>query len=190
MNSYLYTLNGYNMYDMTSLYQKAIRRGDVERASFAAHELFYKFNKHLWKRTFIISAEDCDGVITQEIESLYNSQEIVSGGKSEKEPIFISKAIVLLCKCMKNRDADYVGCNLFNDHLKDEIEKEPVNNLSRAELEGGKIPDWTYDVHTLKGKRLGRTLSDMIKSEQEALYPKQRGLFDDASWDYCLKHHK
>ena len=34
----LYTKNGHSMYDMVSLLQKAIRRGDAEVAGYAANE--------------------------------------------------------------------------------------------------------------------------------------------------------
>lgn len=183
----LTTLNGYNMYDMASMYQKAIRRCDIPRAAFAANELFDKFNSYLWRRTLIISAEDCSGVITKEIEALYRAQEVVSGNKKEKERIFISKAIILLCHCMKNRDADYLVCNLMNDQLKPEIDKEPMDILTDSELEDLKIPDWVYDCHTLKGKKMGRTNAMMIETEQKALNPLQLGFFDDASWEYDIK---
>ena len=53
------TRNGHNMYDMASMLQKAIRRCDVEKAGYAAMELFGNYNKYLWKRLLVISAEDC-----------------------------------------------------------------------------------------------------------------------------------
>ena len=44
----LYTKNGHSMYDMVSLLQKAIRRGDVEIAGYAANELRGRYNA--WTR--------------------------------------------------------------------------------------------------------------------------------------------
>lgn len=37
------TKNGYNMYDMSSMLQKAVRRSDVLYASYAARELYFGF---------------------------------------------------------------------------------------------------------------------------------------------------
>lgn len=46
----LYTKNGHSMYDMVSLLQKAIRRGDAEVAGYAANELRGRYNAYLWRR--------------------------------------------------------------------------------------------------------------------------------------------
>ena len=64
------TKSGHNMFEMLSLLQKAIRRGDAERAGFAAYELFGGYDSLLWKRLFVVSAEDCWGVLTKELDAL------------------------------------------------------------------------------------------------------------------------
>ena len=63
----LTTENGYNMYDMSSMLQKAIRRGDIPHAGYAATEMFGKFRQYTWRRLLEVSAEDCFGIITKEI---------------------------------------------------------------------------------------------------------------------------
>ena len=40
------------------------------------------------------------------------------------------------------------------------------------------IPDYAFDCHTGKGKKMGRTKADFFKAEQAALEPFQPGLFD------------
>ena len=60
----LRTRNGHNMYDMSSMLQKSIRRCNYELAGYAAMELFGRYWKYLWRRLIVISAEDCYGVIT------------------------------------------------------------------------------------------------------------------------------
>ena len=58
---------------------------------------------------FTISAEDCYGVITKEIEALWQGHELVNkGSKEPKGRIFVSKAVILLCECRKCRDADHL----------------------------------------------------------------------------------
>jgi hypothetical protein len=41
------------------------------------------------------------------------------------------------------------------------------------------IPPYTYDVHTRKGKKYGRTKEEFFRDEYEALNPRVPGLFDD-----------
>ena len=50
--------------------QKAIRRADTGVAGFFALELWASgYRDYVWKRLFTISAEDCYGIITKEIEA-------------------------------------------------------------------------------------------------------------------------
>ena len=104
----LKTTHGYNLYDISSLLQKAIRRADVFHAAFAAKEMHPKFRKYLWKRLLTVSAEDCYGIMTKEILALQQADDFVNGSKSANW-IFIAKAVTLLCMARKNRDAVYVS---------------------------------------------------------------------------------
>lgn len=107
------TKNGYNMYDMSSMLQKAIRRSDVPHASYAARELYFGFRPMMWHRLLTVSAEDCFGIVTREIVALNQADSIMNGKDSgEKSYLtFIARAITLLCAARKNRDADYVALN-------------------------------------------------------------------------------
>ena len=40
------------------------------------------------------------------------------------------------------------------------------------------IPEYVYDVHTLKGKKMGKTKRDFFKQEDEELSNKQLSLFE------------
>lgn len=181
------TKNGHNFYDISSMLQKAIRRQDYERAGYAANELSGKFRNYLWRRLLIISAEDCWGIITKEIIGLkLADDEVRKSKKGENGNIFISKAITLLCNVLKNRDACYFACNFMNsDDMIPENEIEHVD-IEKCELENKEIPEWVFDVHTLRGKRSGKTIYNMIVDEQNALKPHQIGLFDDMPWDNYL----
>ena len=101
----LYTKNGHSMYDMVSLLQKAIRRGDVEIAGYAANELRGRYNAYLWRRLLAISAEDCYGIMTKEIEALRQADDVYNQKRKgyEREPLFISKAITLLLYARKKQ---------------------------------------------------------------------------------------
>jgi len=188
----LFTKNGHNFYDIAAMLQNAIRRCDVKRAGYAANELYPKYKGYLWRRLLIISAEDCFGIITKEIIALKQAEEAMSE-KNKNEAIFVSKAITLLCYARKNEDADYFACNLMNSDTpipEDQIEHVPIEE---CELENGRIPDWVYNWHTQKGRKMGRDVVDQIVNRQKNLTPHQPGLFDDEDWGNdiraCLKKH-
>lgn len=188
----LLTRHGHNMYDMSSMMQKAIRRGLVRYASYAAYELYGKYYNYVWKRLLVISAEDCYGIMTHEIISLRLADDEVNGKAKgyDRDPIFLAKAVALLCMARKNRDACYVGCNfMWPDKPMTEEELQKIGHVTMAELQKlmvaeKDIPDWVFDIHTIKGKyKLKKTDLDMTIDEEKALYPHQYNMFDYGDWD-------
>lgn len=109
------TKNGYNLFEMSSMIQKAIRRCDIPHAAYAANEMSVKYRAYLWKRLLTVSAEDCYGIMTKEIMALKEADDYVNqrNKPGETNDLFIAKAVVLLCMAKKNRDADYVACNFM-----------------------------------------------------------------------------
>lgn len=173
----LRTIGGYDFYEAASHLQKAIRRGDARYAGFFALELFHSgYGNYVWKRLRTISAEDCWGLITAEIDALHNSYKQVNekNKKSPKGRIFISKAVLLLCECRKCRDADHLQ-NLVYDRKDVDVERW-IEEVGREPLP---ILDYAYDVHTRKGRQMGRTKEQFFRDEFEALNPRVPGLFDD-----------
>lgn len=49
---------------------------------------------------------------------------------------------------------------------------------ARKNPENIPLPEYTFDVHTTKGKRAGKTKADFIAEEFKALKPREQGLFD------------
>lgn len=185
----LTTTHGYSLYDMSSMLQKAIRRGDVYHAAYAAAELHPKFRKYLWKRLYTCSAEDCYGIMTKEIVALQQADEYVNAGKTDGNWLFISKAVVLLCMARKNRDADYVCCNFMCPDK--ELSPEEIKEYDFGTLDHNiRIPDYVYDCHTKWGKINGKTKFDMIRDEQNALSPLQMSMFDDGDWSQFYESEK
>lgn len=170
------TKGGYDFFECSSAMQKAIRRADVRVAGFFALELWSSgYRDYVWKRLFTISAEDCYGLITHEIEALWQGHELVN--RSAKEPkgrIFVSKAVLLLCDCRKCRDADHLQ-NLIYDRNDVDVERW----IDDVRAEPLPVPEYTFDVHTRKGKKMGRTKEEFFRDELDALRPRQPGLFDD-----------
>lgn len=170
------TTRGYDFFECSSAMQKAIRRHDVAVAGYFALELWHSgYRDYVWKRLFTISAEDCAGIITKEIEALWQGHELVN--KTAKEPkgrIFVSKAVIILCNAWKNRDADhlqnfvYDGSMVDADMWLEDVRRDPIA-----------IPEYTFDCHTRKGKQRGRTKEEFFRAELDALAPRQPGLFDN-----------
>ena len=140
----------------------------------------------------VISAEDCYGIMTKEILALKLADDEVNDKSKgyDRDPIFLAKAVLLLCMARKNRDACYVGCNfMYPDKVLDEDalnEYNPVTEeeLQRMKIADDKIPDWVFDIHTIKGKyKLGKNDLDMTIDEEKALYPHQFNLFDYGDWN-------
>lgn len=172
----LKTIGGYDFFEVSSAMQKAIRRGDVKVAGYFALELWTSgYRDYVWKRLFTISAEDCASILTKEIEALWQGHELVNKKTSEpKGRIFVSKAVILLCEAPKCRDSDHLQNFIYDKRMVDidiwidDIRKEPIP-----------IPPYTFDVHTRKGKKAGRTKEEFFREEYEALNPRVPGLFDD-----------
>lgn len=181
----LKTYSGYNLYDMSSMLQKAIRRGDVFHASFAAKEMHVKYREYMWRRLLTVSAEDCYGIMTKEIVALWEADQIINGNKC-KSWIFIAKAVTLLCMARKNRDADYVCLNFMCPDK--ELSPEEINEFGWDGLpESVTVPDWVYDCHTRKGKMMGKTKLEMVIEENAALQPHQLNLFDDGDFGQMVE---
>lgn len=178
------TRSGHNLYDIASLLQKSIRRCDIEKAGFAAYEMYGNYSTFMWKRMIVSSAEDCYGIMTKEIIALKLADDEVNKNKKgyDKDPLFVAKAITLLCLARKNRDGCYVACNFMTAGTALDPEEIPHADISTCSLGVEGMPDWVFDVHTLTGKRNGKTEVDMGEDEQRALTPHQLSLFDYGDW--------
>ena len=177
----LRTKRGYQFSEVSSAMQKAIRRGDAKLAGYWALELWESgFGKYCWKRLLTVSAEDCWGILTQEIKALHDSYQAVNEGLSARQHrgrIFISKAVILLCLAKKSRDADHLQ-NFVYDQMAG-LDPETLAEELRQSGDYVPIPAYAYDCHTREGRRRGKTKRDFFKAEQAALEPFQPGLFDD-----------
>lgn len=80
----------------------------------------------------------------------------------------------MLCDVRKSRDADHLQ-NFIYDRNEVEIEKW-IEDVRRNPIP---VPDYTFDVHTKRGKMMGRTKEQFFKDEFKALKPREAGLFDD-----------
>jgi replication-associated recombination protein RarA len=171
------TKGGHDFYEVSSLLQKSLRRGDVVLAACAASELLPQYANYVWNRLMVVSAEDCAGLVTTEVVALYDawakrSKESTNRrAASNGHRIFIAKAIVLLAKCKHSRDADELGL-LVVDRIPDDVFMEALDEAEEildAPPEHFEIPSYVYDVHTRRGKKAGGTRAQFIVDEHEAL---------------------
>jgi len=176
----LQTQRGYDFYEVASALQKSIRRGDVKLAGYMALELFPRYAEYCWKRLLTVSAEDCHGLVTQEIKSLYDSFWVINKGKKGadlKGRIFISKAVIILCTCGHSRDSDVLSNYIYDK--KQLISDEEIERLfTEVREEKVKVPEYVFDCHTRKGKMHGKTKQQFFIEEEAALANKQMSLFD------------
>lgn len=189
------TQNGYSMFEMSSMIQKAIRRCDIPHAAYAANELSVKYRHYLWKRLLTVSAEDCYGIMTKEIIALEEADKYVNekNKPGQTNDLFIAKAVVLLCMARKNRDADYVACNfmwgdrtLTDEEFDEFVDYEEVERLkNETDFD---VPGYVFDVHTRRGKAMGKTQMEFFKEENECLEPRQMSLFDYGNFDGWYGH--
>lgn len=176
----LRTQRGYDFYEVASALQKAIRRADVKLAGYMALELFPRYANYCWKRLLTISAEDCLPMVTTEIKALYDSFMVINQGKKSddyKGRIFISKAVIILCRVGHNRDADILS-NFVYDKKIDVSDEEIEKYFDEVRQEKMKVPDYVFDCHTKWGRIKGKTKEDFFIEEEKALENKQLSIFD------------
>jgi replication-associated recombination protein RarA len=157
-----------NMFDEMSALQKEIRRGKEQEAMHWAVRLEQEHkngDKILWSRLLIIASEDV-GLADPSLISVINDLRDLyfefkyKESKGHPERLFLSQAILLLCRSKKSR--------IVNDFL------QVIYN----EIEQGKrleVPKYAEDgVHTAKGKEKGGIeffFNEASKLENEASIP-------------------
>lgn len=175
-----HTKRGYALLEVASCLQKAIRRGDAALAGYMAIEMFESgYHAYCWKRLLTISAEDCADIITQEIKACYDSFQLLNeGAKKPRSRIFISKAVIVMCKARKSRDADHLQNFVYDQELYDANALNDAVEEARRNPENIALPEYTFDVHTTRGRRKGKSKADFFVEEHAALQPRDQGLFD------------
>ncbi len=141
------TKKGYDFFECSSALQKCIRRGMEDEALYWAVELYdSNFSEYVWKRLRIMSSEDvglAEPNISSEIWALYcmfKEQAKKKEDSNEPQRLFLTHAVLLLCRSKKSRLIDWA---LLFAWLTHPFKKIPV-------------PDFALDKHNDRGKRLKR----------------------------------
>ena len=151
----LRTTDGHNFFDVASALQKCIRRGHELEAVYFAQELEGRYWRYLWQRLQVISHEDVGladpdaAVYIKAVADQYEAQR-------ERGKLFtlgLINAVLRLCRAPKSREADhYLSLVYHQADMKIEI------------------PDYAFDGHTRKGKKLGRGI-DFFYDVSAVIHP-------------------
>lgn len=154
----LLTKNKYDFFEVASAFQKAIRRGEEEDALYWGIELYESgYKKYVWKRMVIMCSEDIglgEPSCVVQVMSLKQSFDFLQECKdmgAMKLPFV--QAILVLVRSRKSRYCDHA----ITVHWK----------LNAEEIK--EFPDYVYDMHTRKGKSLGRGLKHFYEESCKIL---------------------
>lgn len=143
----LTTAKGYDFFEVSSAFQKSIRRGLEEEALYWAVELFNSnYAEYAWKRLRIMASEDvglAQPGIVADISALYQHHKLQASKKDDKnqpERLFLVHAVLLLARAPKSRLVDHLLIAHWTLHP----------HVHRP------IPDYAYDKHNEAGRRKGR----------------------------------
>ncbi len=173
---------------MGACLQMALKHRDMDMIGYEMDMLRRSDREFLWD-VLVDYSESCEVRIENEILALKEADDIVNKRKKtlEKDEIFISKAAVLLCHCEDPAFGSVCSSDIVSLESGIYWPAVKVKAIEDCALRDGEIPEWVYDCHTLKGRKMGKTDWDMTTTEQAALYPLQRAYFDDASWIYTYE---
>lgn len=141
------TKGGYDAFEVMSALQKSIRRGQEEFAMFWALEMEETNPSWLWKRLMVMSTEDvgiADPTVCTTVKTMWDTyekmKEMAKGKKPESH--ILGMAVLSLCRAPKNHEVLYfpMVVNWWRKYLDWKID----------------IPDHALDVHTKRGKKMGR----------------------------------
>lgn len=140
-----------------SVLQKAVRRGMTEKAMFAAYRLVSLNWWSCWKRLSVIANEDVgQSLEIVAVDVLYRKFMAMKAGAEKGEVSWDAKqCVIVAAKILAEAPKDRQGDEFLE--LMEAIEKHGQDvelQKTKAELEA--IPDEALDMHTLKGRRMGR----------------------------------
>lgn len=142
------TKHGYSFYEVASAFQKSIRRCDEKQAMYWAVELYESgYQKYAWKRMLIMSCEDVglgDPTANSVIVGLKQAYDFLASLKERSLPekLPFTQAVLHLVHAWKSRYVDLAISVYWQENANNKYE----------------MPDYVYDMHTLKGKQMGRGL--------------------------------
>jgi len=142
----MHTPGGYKNGEVASALQKAIRRGNEREACFWASELdLAGYGNYVWKRLRIIASEDVGLADTQAVIAVRCLWENWQDAKKAKDEsalvLWLLHAVILLARAKKSGIVVHAWMAFY------EGDRQAM---------GMEIPDHALDMHTARGRRMGR----------------------------------
>ena len=142
------TKQDFDFFEVASAFQKSIRRGDELQSMYWAVELYDSgYQNYAWKRMIIMASEDVglgDPFVIVQMMALKQSYDFLAQKKEKSLPerLPFTQAVILLSRCCKSRYIDHAITYYWNFNKTVHID----------------IPDYAFDMHTRRGKAMGRGL--------------------------------
>ncbi len=139
------TKKGYDFFEVSSAFQKAIRRCDEKLAMYWAIELYESgYAKYVWKRMVIMSCEDVglgDPYVNMIVMNLKQTYDYLVSLKERSKPekLPFTQAVLTLVHAKKSRYNDLAICVYWQEN----------------KHKSYPIPEYAYDMHTRRGKAMG-----------------------------------
>lgn len=150
------TKRNYMLDEVTSALIKSLRRGMEEESLFWAQEIEESgYWKYIWKRLLIFCAEDvgmADPDAIVRVNALAHAYETIRKNQPKGVPVegdILAMAVLYLARAYKNREVDEFKNVL--EHRKEKEDWQP------------EIPEFALDVHTRRGRAMGKTEADWWK---------------------------
>ena len=150
------TVRGYDMKEVVSALQKAIRRSDDEAALFWAVELDRSgYGQYMWRRLLIMVSEDiglANPELPSQVSSLFNIYNELKAWKNANHPerLQVVHAVLLMARSPKSRMVDH-ACHVV--YLTNETIPMPNEALcmhtARGRQQGNGLDHWYSDAATL-----------------------------------------
>ena len=125
---------GYNKYQLLSALQKDIRRGnEIEALHWAVHLEKGGYKTELWNRLVIIASEDigiANPIMPVIIETVRKHYEEAVKRRHSSYRVFLSNAIINLCRSPKSRVADDLLWVVYTDIEYNEVRK-PIPSYAK-----------------------------------------------------------
>ena len=142
------TPDGHKFGEAVSAMQKSIRRGLVAEANYWAFEIHLCDNQqsrsHLWNRLKVTCSEDIGPTpegnqIVLLLGELERSYLDAVRRKNKSQWLFLTHAVTAMCRAPKSRVVDLIAYSIMHD-----------------DNGGYDVPDWAVDMHTQRGRSMGR----------------------------------
>ena len=171
------TKNGYAFDEVASAFQKCIRRGMLDEALYWGVELHVSGREQFaWRRIMIVASEDVglgDRGLPGDLRALYEnySETRENSSNPDNARLFFIHAILLLVTAPKSRLCD----NAVNYHF------------GTHGQERRRVPDFALDLHTRRGRAIGRTHEHFLTEGAQVANPAE---VDDTYRERVMQLHQ